>query len=106
MQWGMRAVLGARGVNDAVEVAGQIVQAATDDAKALTAERDEAERRSLLHTVGIAEGQAVPPAVRSQINALEEEQKQRAKRSVHSPEAGSPAMDRDLKRRVFVPRGG
>lgn len=78
----LRAVLGARGVNDAVEVAGQIVQAATDDAKALTAERDESERRALLHTVGIAEGQAVPPAVRSQINALEDEQKQRAKRSV------------------------
>ena len=78
----MRAVLGARGVSDAVEVAGQIVQAAAEDAKALTAERDDAERRALLHTVGIAEGQAVPPAVRSQINALEEEQKQRAKRSV------------------------
>ena len=78
----LRAVLGARGVSDAVEVAGQIVQAATDDAKALTAERDEAERRALLRTVGIAEGQAVPPAVRSQVNALEDEQKQRAKRSV------------------------
>ncbi|MGO4681044.1 DNA polymerase III subunit delta' [Microbacterium sp. 2MCAF23] len=78
----LRAVLSARGVNDAIEVAGQIVQAATDDAKALTAERDDAERRALLHTVGIAEGQAVPPAVRSQINALEDEQKQRAKRSV------------------------
>lgn len=78
----LRAVLGCRGVSDAVEVAGQIVQAATDDAKTVTAERDEAERRSLLHTVGLAEGQAVPPAVRGQINALEDEQKQRAKRSV------------------------
>jgi DNA polymerase-3 subunit delta' len=78
----LRAVLGARGVSDAVEVAGQIVQAATDDAKALTAERDEAERRSLLRTLGIAEGQAVPPAVRSQVNGLEDDQKQRAKRSV------------------------
>ncbi|MGN8026499.1 DNA polymerase III subunit delta' [Microbacterium sp. 22242] len=78
----LRAVLGTRGVSDAVEVAGQIVQAATDDAKALTAARDDAERRALLHTVGLAEGQAVPPAVRSQINALEDEQKQRARRSV------------------------
>src|SRR5690606_35197418 len=34
----MRAVLGVRGVGDAVEVAGRIVQAATEDAKALTAE--------------------------------------------------------------------
>jgi DNA polymerase III subunit delta' len=78
----LRAVLGVRGVNDAVEVAGRIIQAATDDAKALTAERDAAERASLLRTVGIAEGQAVPPALRSQISALEDEQKKRATRSL------------------------
>ncbi|MEV4737923.1 MULTISPECIES: DNA polymerase III subunit delta' [unclassified Microbacterium] len=78
----LRSVLGVRGVNDAVEVAGRIIQAATDDAKALTAERDAAERATLLRTVGIAEGQAVPPALRSQISALEDEQKKRATRSL------------------------
>lgn len=78
----LRSVLGVRGVNDAVEVAGRIIQAATDDAKALTAERDAAERASLLRTVGIAEGQAVPPALRSQISALEDDQKKRATRSL------------------------
>ena len=78
----LRAVLGVRGVGDVVEVAGQIVQAATEDAKALTAERDEAERASLLRTVGIAEGAAVPPAVRAQLNALEDDQKRRATRSL------------------------
>jgi DNA polymerase III subunit delta' len=78
----LRGVLRVRGVGDAVEVAGQVVQAATEDAKALTAERDEAERASLLRTVGIAEGAAVPPAVRSQLSALEEEQKRRATRSL------------------------
>ena len=78
----LRSVIGVRGVNDAVEVAGRIIQAATDDAKALTAERDAAERATLLRTVGIAEGQAVPPALRSQISALEDEQKKRATRSL------------------------
>ena len=71
-----------RGVGDAVEVAGAIVAAATDDAKALTAERDEAERTGLLRTLGIAEGAAVPPAVRSQLSALEDEQKRSATRSL------------------------
>ncbi|WP_221586362.1 DNA polymerase III subunit delta' [Microbacterium sp. G2-8] len=78
----LRDVLHVRGIGDVVEVAGRIVQAANDDAKALTAERDEAERASLLRTVGVAEGGKVPPAVRSQINALKDEQERRAKRSV------------------------
>ncbi len=78
----LRAVLGVRGIGDAVEVAGRIVQAATDDAKALTAERDEAERESLLRTLGIAQGAAVPPAVRGQLSALEDDQKRRATRSL------------------------
>lgn len=78
----LRAVLRVRGVGDVVEVAGRIVQAATDDAKALTAERDEAERANLLRMLGIAEGAAVPPAVRSQLSALEDDQKRRATRSL------------------------
>ena len=78
----LRAVLTVRGVGDAVEVAARIVQAATDDAKALTTERDEAERTGLLRTVGIAPGAAVPPAVRSQLSALADEQKRRATRSL------------------------
>jgi len=78
----LRSVLGVRGVGDAVEVAGRIIQAATEDAKALTAERDAAERASLLRTIGIAEGQAVPPALRTQLSALEDDQKKRATRSL------------------------
>jgi DNA polymerase-3 subunit delta' len=78
----LRSVLGVRGVGDAVEAAGAIVTAATEDAKALTAERDEAERATLLRTLGIAEGGAIPPAVRSQLSALEDEQKRRATRSL------------------------
>ena len=78
----LRSVLSVRGVGSAVDVAGQIIQAATDDAKALTAERDAAERATLLRTVGVAEGQAVPPALRAQISALEDDQKKRATRSL------------------------
>ncbi|HWI32025.1 MAG TPA: DNA polymerase III subunit delta' [Microbacterium sp.] len=78
----LRAVLRARGVGDVVDVAGRIVASATEDAKALTAERDEAERTSLLRTFGVAEGAAVPPAVRSQLSALDDEQKRRATRSL------------------------
>ncbi|MDY0910767.1 DNA polymerase III subunit delta' [Microbacterium sp. CFBP9034] len=78
----LRAVLRVRGVGDVVEVAGRIVQAATDDAKALTTERDEAERAGLLRTLGIAAGTPVPPTVRSQLSALEDDQKRRATRSL------------------------
>ncbi|MGW8484615.1 DNA polymerase III subunit delta' [Microbacterium sp. NPDC055903] len=78
----LRSVLGVRGVNGAVEAAGSIIQAATDDAKALTAERDAAERSALLRTVGVAEGQAVPPALRAQVSALEDDQRKRATRSL------------------------
>ncbi|CAL4859197.1 DNA polymerase III subunit delta' [Microbacterium sp. MM2322] len=78
----LRGVLRVRGVGDAVEVAATIVQSATDDAKALTAARDEGERDSLLRTLGVPPGSAVPPAVRSQLSALEDEQKRRATRSL------------------------
>jgi DNA polymerase III subunit delta' len=63
-------------------VAGRIVQAATDDAKALTAERDEGERTTLLRTLGLSEGAPIPPAVRAQLSALEDDQKRRATRSL------------------------
>ncbi|MBB2975084.1 DNA polymerase-3 subunit delta' [Microbacterium endophyticum] len=78
----LRAVLGVRGVADAVEVAAQVVKAATEDAKTLTAERDDSERSQLLRTVGVPEGAAVPPGVRAQVNALADEQKRRATRSL------------------------
>ena len=78
----LRAVLGVRSVSDAVETAARIVQLATDDAKALTVARDESEREALLRTLGVPAGGPVPPAVRGQINALEDEQKRRATRSL------------------------
>lgn len=78
----LRAVLGVRGVGDAVEVAAQIVEAATEDAKTLTVERDADERAALLRTIGLPEGRALPPAVRAQLRDLEDDQKRRATRSL------------------------
>lgn len=78
----LRCVIRVRGVSDAVEVAGRIIQAATEDAKALTAERDASERASLLRTAGISEGRSVPPALRAQLSALEDDQKKRSTRSL------------------------
>ncbi|TFV80938.1 DNA polymerase III subunit delta' [Microbacterium sp. dk485] len=78
----VEGVLRVRGISDAVEVAGSVVRVATDDAKALTAQRDEEERAALLRTLGVAPGAAVPPAVRGQLSALEDDQKRRATRSL------------------------
>ncbi|WP_396642394.1 DNA polymerase III subunit delta' [Microbacterium sp.] len=78
----LRAVLAVRNVGDVVAVAARIVEVATDDAKALTAERDATERAEFLRTIGVTEGQAVPPSVRSQLSALDDDQKRRATRSL------------------------
>lgn len=70
-----------RGVGDAVLAAGDLVATAQADAKAATEERDAAERAALLRTLG-AEGSAtVPPALRTQVRQLEEDQKRRATRA-------------------------
>lgn len=77
-----RDVLALKGVGGVVDIAARIVAVANDDAKALTAERDEAEKASFLRTVGVADGARIPPAVRSQLKALTDEQDKRSKRSV------------------------
>ena len=78
----VRAVLEVRSVSDAVEAAGRIVAIATDDAKALTADRDVREREQMRHSMGLAPGAAIPPAFRAQLSALEDDQKRRATRSL------------------------
>ncbi|MFN3707591.1 DNA polymerase III subunit delta' [Microcella sp.] len=74
--------LGVGSVSGAVLAADKLVAVATDDAKALTIERDQAEREAALRSLGIEPGGTVPPALRSQLKALEEDQKRRATRSV------------------------
>ena len=75
-------VLTISGVSDAVIAAGSLLELAGDDAKALTAERDAEERASALRSMGIEPGGTIPPALRSQMKALEEDQKRRATRSL------------------------
>jgi DNA polymerase-3 subunit delta' len=78
----LRAVLDIRSAGQAVVTAGRLLELAGDDAKAYTSLRDEAERESTLRSLGVEPGQSVPPALRSQVRAMEEDQKRRATRSL------------------------
>ncbi|MEJ5914040.1 DNA polymerase III subunit delta' [Pseudokineococcus sp. 1T1Z-3] len=68
------------GVADAVARAGDLVEVATEEATSASAERDARERSELLRTLGVEPGRSAPPALRSQVRQLEEEQKRRATR--------------------------
>lgn len=70
-----------RGVGDAVLTAGELVEVATAEAKAATADRDAAERTALLRSLGADEAQTLPPALRAQVRQLEDDQKRRATRA-------------------------
>jgi DNA polymerase-3 subunit delta' len=78
----LRLALGVRGVSDAVMAAARMLEIAGADAKALTEETDAEERANALRSLGVAPGGTLPPALRSQMRALEEEQKRRATRSL------------------------
>lgn len=69
-----------RGVADAVLIAAQLMERATEEAAAVATERDTSERAHLMRSLGIAEGDKIPPQIRGQIRALEEDQKRRATR--------------------------
>ncbi|GIG23546.1 DNA polymerase III subunit delta [Cellulomonas chitinilytica] len=72
---------GIRGVGDAVLAAGELVETAQADAKAATEQRDAEEKNALLRTMGAEGATTLPPALRSQLRQLEEEQKRRATRA-------------------------
>jgi DNA polymerase III subunit delta' len=74
--------LSVRSVGDAVRGAARLLEIAGADAQAITEERDAEERTAALRSLGVEEGQAVPPALRSQMKALEDDQKRRATRSL------------------------
>ena len=78
----LETALGIRSVSDAVIAAATLLGVAGDDAKAITEERDADERASALRSLGVEPGGTVPPALRSQLRALEEDQKRRATRSL------------------------
>lgn len=76
------AALGIRTVSDAVLAAAALLDAAAEDAKAITEERDAEERASALRSLGVEPGGTIPPALRSQLKSLDEDQKRRATRSL------------------------
>jgi DNA polymerase-3 subunit delta' len=78
----LRAALGLTGISKAVNAAARLLAIAGDDAKAITLERDATEREGVLRSLGVEPGQSVPPALRSQIKNLEDDQKRRATRSL------------------------
>ena len=78
----LQIALGIRTVGDAVRAAGVLLDLAGDDAKAITEERDAEEREGALRSLGIEPGGTIPPALRSQLKNLEEDQKRRATRSL------------------------
>lgn len=78
----LRLIVGISTVSEAVFAASDIVALATEDAKAYTEARDESDRAEFLQQLGIAPGEAVPPGLRAQVKALEENHKRRATRSL------------------------
>lgn len=78
----LETVLAVRSVGDAVTAAAALLAVADEDAKAITQERDAEERDAALRSLGIEPGGTIPPALRSHIKALEEDQKRRATRSL------------------------
>jgi DNA polymerase-3 subunit delta' len=74
--------LGIRSVSGAVLAAAELLEIATADAKAITEERDAEERDAALRSLGVEPGGTVPPGLRAQLKALEEDQKRRATRSL------------------------
>ena len=78
----LELALGIRSVSSAVLAAAELLEVAGEDAKAITEERDAEERDSALRSLGIEPGGTVPPGLRAQLKALEEDQKRRATRSL------------------------
>jgi DNA polymerase-3 subunit delta' len=77
----LEIALGIRSVSGAMVAATKLLALANADASAFTEERELEERASTLRSLGIEPGGTIPPALRSQIKTLEEDQKRREKRS-------------------------
>ena len=78
----LELALGIRTVAGAVAAAAELLDVAGEDARAVTEERDAREREDALRSLGVEPGGTVPPQLRAQIKALEDDQKRRATRSL------------------------
>ncbi len=78
----VRLPLNLRDVSTAVQAAASLLELAQAEAASSNEERDAVEKAALLRSLGAPETGTLPPPMRSQLRALEEDQKRRAKRSV------------------------
>ncbi len=78
----LKLALGIRSVSAAIIAAATMLEIAGDDATAITAERDAEERVGALRSLGVEPGGTIPPALRSHLKNLEDDQKRRATRSL------------------------
>lgn len=75
-------VLASETIADVMRTGAELAKIAAEDADALSAELDAQEREDALRNLGIAPGAAIPPGLRGQIKALEDDQKRRATRNL------------------------
>ena len=78
----VRLPLNLRDVTTAVMAAASVLELAQAEAASSNEERDAVEKATLLRNPGAPETGTLPPPMRSQVRALEDDQKRRAKRSV------------------------
>ncbi|MFT4231690.1 MAG: DNA polymerase III subunit delta' [Leucobacter sp.] len=74
--------LGVGTLGDAMSAAAALAAVAKADADALTESLDAREREDAMRSLGLVPGAAIPPQMRAQMRALEEDQKRRATRSL------------------------
>ena len=78
----IRGALAVETLGDAMGTAAALMKIAEADAEAAAERRETREREDAMRSLGLAPGAAIPPQMRAQMRALEEDQKQRAKRGV------------------------
>ncbi|GLY14170.1 DNA polymerase III subunit delta' [Kineosporia rhizophila] len=86
----LKLPLKLRSVGAAVLAAGELIEVCNEESKASTTERDATEKAALLRSLGAEGLSTLPPAVRSQVKQLEENQKRRATRATRD------VLDRSL----------
>lgn len=82
--------LNIRTASGAVQAAERLHQLVQDEAEASSADRNTAERASLLRSLGLSEEETIPPKLRVHVRRMEEHQTARNRRAIHD------ALDRAM----------
>jgi DNA polymerase-3 subunit delta' len=78
----MREIAGITNLSKSMVAAEHLLSVAKRDAQALSEERDSKERANLLRAYGLSETDKLPPNLRAEFKALEENQKRRNTRAL------------------------